>query len=208
LYLGIKKQQKKLVASAEEYRRLFELNPNPMWVYDTETFRFIKVNEAAIELYGYSMGEFLSMTIKDIRPPNDNERLVEYVRSLRKGIRQAGIWKHLKKSGEMLYVSIASHHMQFDKRPCSLVMINNVTEAVINEEKMKAQNIALQEIAWSNSHEVRHSLCSIISLTDLLKDSKDEAEKRECLALLQLCTAELDEVLKKIGKKVDALEKV
>lgn len=208
LYYRIKKQQQKLVRSELEYRRLFELNPNPMWVYDTETFKFVKVNDSAIELYGYTMREFLSMTIKDIRPPNDNDKLVEYVRSMQAGTRRAGTWRHFKKSGELLYVSIASHHMRFENRPCSLVMITNITDSVLNEARIKAQHNALQEIAWANSHEVRHSLCSVISLVDLLSESKDETEQQECLKLLKQCTAELDNVLKKMGRKVDELEKV
>ena len=208
LFFGIKRQQKKPIVSENGHRHLFEMNPNPMWVYDTKTFRFVRVNAAAIALYGYSGYEFLSMTIKDIMLPSDNEDVEQYVCPLQhQGIRQLGTRKHLKKCGELLYVSISSYCIQFENRPCNMVMINNITNAIINEKKMRAQNIALQEVAWSNSHEVRHSLCSIISLTELLMDSKDESEKNECLKLLKQCTGELDLVLKKIGKKVDELEK-
>jgi PAS domain S-box-containing protein len=42
----------------EQYRLLFETNPSPMWVYDTETLKFLAVNEAAIRRYGYSREEF------------------------------------------------------------------------------------------------------------------------------------------------------
>src|SRR5215208_4338508 len=61
--------------SEREYRLLFDENPNPMWVCDTETFRFLAVNEAAIEKYGYTREEFLAMTILDIRPEEDHEEL-------------------------------------------------------------------------------------------------------------------------------------
>ena len=52
------------IESANKYRLLFDLNPEPMWVYDTETLRFLAVNEAAIRHYGYTRDEFLAMTIK------------------------------------------------------------------------------------------------------------------------------------------------
>jgi PAS domain S-box-containing protein len=50
---------------------LFGSNPQPMWVFDIETLRFLEVNDAAIRHYGYSRDEFLSMTILDILPPED-----------------------------------------------------------------------------------------------------------------------------------------
>jgi PAS domain S-box-containing protein len=55
--------------SEEHYRPLFELNPNPMWIFDEATLRFMAVNEAAVKLYGWSRKEFLRMTIKEVRPP-------------------------------------------------------------------------------------------------------------------------------------------
>ncbi len=54
--------------SEKQYRDLFNLSPLPKWVFDTETLRFLDVNQMAIEHYGYSEEEFLTMTIKDIRP--------------------------------------------------------------------------------------------------------------------------------------------
>ncbi|MBK8662666.1 MAG: PAS domain S-box protein [Ignavibacteriales bacterium] len=55
----------------EIYLRMFKDNPQPMWVYDLETLRFLEVNNAAINDYGYSREEFLSMTLADIRPKED-----------------------------------------------------------------------------------------------------------------------------------------
>ena len=57
-----------LLESEERYRLLFENNPQPVWVYDLETLAILAVNPSAILRYGYSRDEFLSMTIKDIRP--------------------------------------------------------------------------------------------------------------------------------------------
>jgi PAS domain S-box-containing protein len=69
-----------LAAYEEQYRILFDHNPNPMWVYDLETLRFLAVNDAAVYHYGYSRDEFFGMTIRDIRPPEDLARLDENLR--------------------------------------------------------------------------------------------------------------------------------
>ena len=78
----------------------------------------------------------------------------------------------------------------------------------LKEEKIKAQNIALHEIAWSNSHEIRRSLCSVMSLAALLKDAVNESERREYLLLLQECTQDFDEILNKNNSKVDSLREI
>ena len=72
-----KQAEDELRASEVRYRHLFMNNPHPMWVYDLETLNFLAVNDAAIEHYGYSHDEFLSMTIIDIRPPEDVPALIE-----------------------------------------------------------------------------------------------------------------------------------
>src|SRR5438270_11079059 len=59
----------------ERYRPLFALSPQPAWVYDSETLRFLEVNEAAVSHYGWSREEFLAMTLYDIRPPEEHAHL-------------------------------------------------------------------------------------------------------------------------------------
>lgn len=54
--------------SEQRYRRLFDSNPQPMWVYDVETLAFLAVNSAAVAQYGYGRDEFLSMSMR-WRPP-------------------------------------------------------------------------------------------------------------------------------------------
>ena len=66
----------------ESYRLLFEHNPQPMWVYDLETLRFLTVNEAAVVRYGYTREQFERMRITDIRPPEDVPPLLEAVRAM------------------------------------------------------------------------------------------------------------------------------
>lgn len=206
LYFQIKKQNKRLVESEGQYRHLFELNPNPMWIYRTSDLRFVKVNRSAIDLYGYTNDEFLVMDITGIRPKADRERLKNFVRSLSPGINRSGTWKHLKKNGEILYVSIVTYDLSFNGEACRLVMATNITDMILKEEKIKAQNAALHDIAWSNSHEIRRSLCSVMSLTALLRDSVNESERKEYIQLLQECTQDFDEILKKNNHKVDALK--
>ncbi|MDB6123688.1 MAG: multi-sensor signal transduction histidine kinase [Pedosphaera sp.] len=117
----------------DQYQVLFQNNPLPMWVYDSETLAFLAVNDAALKHYGYSTEEFLNMTILDIRPPEDVPRLKaifpinDEADSIPK-VRKAGIWRHRKKNGDLIDVDVSSEPVNFEDRPARLVLLNDVTE--------------------------------------------------------------------------------
>lgn len=110
------------------YRRLFEVSPEPMWVYDLETLRFLAVNDAAVSRYGYSRAKFLSMTISDIRPSEDVPALLNNVTQVSQGLDEAGLWQHRLANGQTILVEITSHTLDFEGRPAELVLAHQVTE--------------------------------------------------------------------------------
>lgn len=142
-----KRAEETLRESEQRYRLLFDSNPQPMWVYDLETRSFLAVNEAAIAHYGYSREEFLAMTIKDIRPVEDIPRLLENLARNPKGIDRAGIWRHRKKDGAIIYVEITSHPVTFAGRHAELVLANDITERKSMEEELKRQQEIVRELS-------------------------------------------------------------
>jgi PAS domain S-box-containing protein len=206
LYFEIKKYKLKLSRSEKEYRHLFESNPNPMWIYNNHTLRFIKVNKAAIEKYKYSKSAFLKMTVNDVRPSEEYDRLNVHLISPAEIVRRKGIWRHLKATGEVFYVTLISQDILFNNERCGLVMATDITEILDKDRKIRNANEALQQISWSNSHELRKPLCSILGLVSLLKFSTDEHEQKEMLHLLEECSLELDVVVRKNNEKVTEIE--
>ncbi len=85
-------QQSRDVAEAAEqrYRLLFDRNPSPLWVYDLETLGFLAVNDAAVAHYGFSREEFLGMTLREIRPPEEVPALLESHRTGGPGLAASG----------------------------------------------------------------------------------------------------------------------
>ena len=127
----------KLRESEQNYRQLFEANPQPMWVYDLQTLRFLAVNDAAVARYGYSSDEFLAMTIADIRPIEDVPRLLENVAQVKKpGVDVSGIWRHRRKDGSVIDVEITSHVLDFQGRHGKMVLANDVTERLRGEHEL------------------------------------------------------------------------
>lgn len=121
----------------EEYRNMFTCNPQPMWIFDQETLAFLEVNDAAIHHYGYSRDEFLSMTIKDIRPEEDVESMVQEVERTQKTYNPPKEWRHQKKNGELIYVEIISHPMSYNGRLARHVMINDITRRKLTEDALR-----------------------------------------------------------------------
>lgn len=108
--------------SERNYRQLFESNPQPMWVYDRETLRFLAVNSAAMRKYGFTAEQFADMSIRDIRPAEDVERLIESLAHKPGGLDDAGFWTHRDASGREFTVQIHSHTLEWAGRPAELVL--------------------------------------------------------------------------------------
>ena len=114
--------------SEASFRLLFANNPQPMWVYDLETLRFLEVNEAAVAHYGYSRDEFLSMRITDIRPPEDLSRLLENLAGERPTLQGSSPWRHRLRDGRIIDVDISSHTLDFAGRRAALVVAADITQ--------------------------------------------------------------------------------
>ncbi|HUG10529.1 MAG TPA: PAS domain S-box protein [Opitutaceae bacterium] len=133
--------------SEQQYRLLFAGNPHPMWVYDLETLGFLAVNDAAIARYGFSRDEFLAMTIKDIRPEEDIPHLIENIRTSTGEYQDSGIWRHRKKSGEIISVEINSHTLAFDGRCAKLVLAQDVTARQRAEDALRGSEERMRTTA-------------------------------------------------------------
>src|SRR5579871_285205 len=120
----------------ENFRLLFEDNPLPMWVFELDTLRFLEVNQAAQEHYGYSREEFLGMTVADIRPQEDVARLREAVSQAR-GASGMGQWRHRLKNGHLIDVEVASHAISFAGRTAVLSVMQDITRRNQLEEHFR-----------------------------------------------------------------------
>ncbi len=132
------------------FRLLFASNPYPIYVYDPNSLQFLEVNDAAVEKYGYSREEFLSMRISDIRPPGDVPQLLETVEQIRTGSRHVGQWKHLCKDGKALDVVVTSHLLEFGGRQAGLAFVEDVTERNRVEEEVEKRTAYFHALVDNN----------------------------------------------------------
>ncbi len=147
-----KKKAERLLAEREtSFRLSFENNPHPMWVYDLQALRFLEVNEAFLDMYGYSRDELMKMTLRDIHPPEDIPRLSENLAQERPALQHSGEWRHVRKDGSVINVQIDSHVLEFMGRNAALVIAQDITRRKEAERKLRESEIRFRSLIERSS---------------------------------------------------------
>lgn len=146
LYLGIGRHARKIRKTRDDYRRLFEDVPVPMFIFDSRDFRFLAVNTAATVQYGYSEEEFLQLKITDIRPPEEVPAFLAAVGSIPDRYSDAGRWLHRKKNGDNFYVRVFSHHIVFEGVPAKQTLVIDIDQKVHTENALAEKTAELKNI--------------------------------------------------------------
>ncbi len=173
LYFLIHSFHKKIQTGASTYLQLFHNHPHPMWVFDIATLRFLAVNEAAIVKYGYSQSEFLSKTIKDIRPNEDLQRLAAE-KSYKSGFNLSGTWRHQLKNGKVIDVEISTYTLNYEGHDAKLTLAYDVTDRIKYEHQIIDFSNALEKRVEERTAELHQSLQEQASLTEELETYNEE----------------------------------
>lgn len=108
----------------------FEKSPRPMRIFDRETLQYLAVNDAAVALYGYTREEFLTLTVKDTRHPDEHDELLESFDKPEGYLMHFEPRRHLKKSGEVLVAEVVIQDILFQGRRARVSLTIDITERV------------------------------------------------------------------------------
>jgi PAS domain S-box-containing protein len=172
LVLLVRAGYQRLLAASEEARSrelqvqdLFSRHPQPMWVYDQDTLAFLKVNEAAVQQYGYSDAEFRAMTIKDIRTAEDIPKLLELLTGPRPDYREVRHVRHRKRSGEVIAVRLHAYSVPYEGRSAVMVAAMDITREILAQQALERQEArfrqlhqSLGEVLWLAGADARELL--------------------------------------------------
>ena len=140
------KAEAELKESESYFRLLFELNPQPMFVYDLDSMNIIAVNKSSVETYKYSKEEFLSMTILDLKAPTEFTRLWKNLLDDPNSFQQTEIWNHKTKDGQLIQVEVHSHNLDFKYKNSRLVLLIDVTEKLKTEKELRESELTLSNL--------------------------------------------------------------
>jgi diguanylate cyclase (GGDEF)-like protein/PAS domain S-box-containing protein len=152
--------------ATEHYRLLFAASPHPMWVQDPETLRILEVNDAAVAHYGYSREEFVSLTLRDLRPTEDIGTILQE-NSGAASTKLSGPWRHRRKDGSYIQVDMASHAIDYMGRKCSFVLVQDVTD----RQQMHEQ------LVYQAHHDLLTGLPNRLLLEDRMQQSLAQAAR-------------------------------
>jgi len=153
--------------SEHRYRTLFEMNPLPMWVYDFHSLRFTDVNDAAVRHYGYTREEFLRMTIRDIRSPEELPAMEQALLAAtpRRGPQH---FRHLKKDGSVIDVEITSFEFDSGGKRARLVIAQDITARMRADEELRESEERYREL-FENANDIvyTHDLEGVVTSVNL-----------------------------------------
>lgn len=138
--------EERLSRSKEEYMALFNHSPLPKWLFDTETLAILLVNDAACRVYGYSEAEYATMTLRDIRPPEDIPILMQYLAQPEgpQGKLLPHPVRHRKKNGEVIFVKVKTSVVFWEGRRVTLASAVDVTAEIAQQQRLSDSNARLQ----------------------------------------------------------------
>lgn len=167
IYAVERKKSFSLIEESEKrYSNLFHLSPQPMWLYDCETLKFIQVNKAAIEHYGYTEAEFLTMVLTDIQALNEIFTIDEIIIKKNKIVDStlSGSFNHIKKNRDIITVEVYSTDIMVKDKKCKSVIAVDVTERNLYEHKITKAIIKTQEEErYEIGGELHDNVCQILA---------------------------------------------
>jgi diguanylate cyclase (GGDEF)-like protein/PAS domain S-box-containing protein len=139
------------LANEASFRLLFSTNPVPMFVFSLETLKFQAANEAALGFYGVIEGEFLTMTLLDIRPIEEHPRILETVQTFGEvGAYDAErAWRHLRRDGTERQVLTSVRRLTYEGELSGLVAVIDITDRLHAEAELRGTKKFLDAIVES-----------------------------------------------------------
>jgi PAS domain S-box-containing protein len=153
VYFVFKAHYRAFFAAERRYEQLFHNYPQPMWIYDTDTYQFLKVNRAALEKYGYSKREFSRLNLFQLILGGDTASMKQRIEEVRGTAFVDGIIStHIRKDGSTFFVRLSSSKVRFDHHNARMVTAIDISLQKEAEIKMETLLNGSNDLIWLLNH--------------------------------------------------------
>jgi PAS domain S-box-containing protein len=125
-----------LLKSEGFFRKIFKENPTAMFVYDPATLKFVLVNHAAIQQYGYTREEFDQMKITDLRPEKELKGFMKQLKQYLQNDHNTAYDIQKTKNGELINIVTYGQNLFIEGRKLRFITCMNVTHIKSNEKQL------------------------------------------------------------------------
>ncbi len=149
---GRKQAEMELIISESKYRLLFNKNPLPLFIVNTNTQEFLDVNYAAEEFYGYSRKEFQQLSFQNLSKQFAESLSIINIGSFKDDLAKGKIHKQYTKSGTQVFVKVDSHNIMYENQSATLIVAIDETEKLSAQEHLQQSHASLRQLALHLEH--------------------------------------------------------
>jgi PAS domain S-box-containing protein len=187
-----KAAEESIITNEKKYRSIFYNSPLFNFIYDPNSLKILEVNAAAISHYGYSLEEFMHLTIREIKTETNPADLQLIFGKAQRGTFQ-GICKHKKKNGEIIIADETASSIEYKNNTAVLLIIKDITENTrlqeelikerLNKEKnlleatLRGQELERVEIGKELHDNINQMLGSVKLYNEMALSNKKRSEE-------------------------------
>lgn len=154
-----------LVASERHNKLIFEVNPNPMWVFDAASLRILAVNRAAVEFYGIAHSQFIGLELGSLFPDGEGASILGVIRAAPGSRWTPQLCKQKKKDGQLVLVELACGRISWDNQSSVLVNLADVTERHLADRTLRRENAELEMAFAKAQSELKNTRRDLTAFT-------------------------------------------